>query len=203
MKLPLRKIIKSQAFGLVETLIAVAVLSLVLLVSVTLGSMVLRSMTLRAQTVQATNLARQKLEEVRNIRDNTWLGSRGSGMAWDYWVGTGPTATQIAESSANSYYIIKQDTNQLSYLSSVSAGNGEENKLSFGDGSTISYFSKIKVSKANIGAVDGGSGASWNSNDITAPKKIYQVESEVSWESYGGTTSVVLRTYLSDWLPKF
>jgi type II secretory pathway pseudopilin PulG len=191
-----------QAFGLVETLIAVAILSLVLLVSVTLGSMVLRSMTLRAQTVQATNLARQKLEEVRNIRDNTWLGNRGQNIPWNYWGGPGD-GKQVSIGSGTDY-TVKYDSDTGYYLNqAISASDGDVS-LAYGS-DNVKYNCKIHILTAGVGDFTDSNGNKININGSgTNPvTKIYQVESIVSWDSYGGNNSVVLRTYLSDWLPQF
>jgi len=202
MKLQSLKITKRQGFGLVETLIAVTILALVLLVSVTLGSMVLRSMTLRAQTVQATNLARLKLEEVRSVRDNTWLGGRGNVTNWDDWGGPIPSRINFGTGYV---YTVKKDSSQLPYLS-VGSSDGDPVLLSFGQNSTIQYNSKINVNLANIDKVDNGSGTKIDLNSGTtagSPIKILQIKSEVTWNSYGTTNTVTLNTYLSDWLPKF
>jgi type II secretory pathway pseudopilin PulG len=194
------KLSSKKAFGLVETLIAVAILALVLLVSVTLGTMVLRSTTLKAQITQATNLARQQLEAVRNIRDDSWLKNQGGNPNWDRWVGAVSPESVVAGKE----YVVK-NKDRLGYLEISPTPDGSPNTLSFGGDGSVTYYSKILVKEAKISDVDTSSGELASTVKLNTGDniKIYQIESEVSWEGPAGKNSVVLRTYLSDWLPKF
>ena len=183
---------KKPAFGIIETLIAVVILVFVLLGSVTLGSIVLRSMVTKAQKNQATNLAQVQLEQLRNIRDNLWLHPSSDCKDWDCWVEAGTSLSPV--NLADTYHIIQNATTHDFHLA---VGTSQE-KPDFGAGSQ-DYVLGLKIRRANTSDVQNTDGAVVTG----ANNKIYLVESTVTWQSYQGDTKVVLRTYLSDWMPKY
>ena len=190
-----------RAFTLVETLIAVSILMFVVLASIVLGSITMRNMALSAQTVQATNLARSQLEKVRNIRDNIWLDQSYSECTtnkWNCWAG-GNHETKIGPGGI---YSVKENDRGENYLDNSSSSG---TVLAFGDDSSQAYSAKIIVRK-----IKGGAILPFTTDDpavnleLNNKGKIYLVESEVTWSSYGrDDNKVILRTYLSDWLPRF
>lgn len=212
MKILLQK--QKSAFSLIETVIAVAIIAMVLLFSVTLGSVSLRNMVNKAQTAQATAIARSNLEKVRNIRDNTWQNSDyancnqagDNNNSWDCWVNS-DHSIRVAASDFGNEYLLKSSSGG-NYLE---AANGQKNSdlLVFGNNSQVVYQSLIRVRKVSTFSGDFSiSMDNYLSQDSAADittlnSKIYLVESEVSWDIFGRSQKVVLRTYLSDWLPRF
>jgi len=204
MKIQLPK--HKAAFSLIETIIAISVLAMVLLFSVTLGSVSLRNMVIKAETTQATSLARTNIEQVRNMRDNAWLNKDYTDCGddrWDCWVASDHSSpVAIGQTyvtlEGNSYYLLAGDTTSPESL----------RKLDYGDNSQMEYRSTIKISEVSkytgdfiikmdqVGANDADAFPGGNT-------KIYLVQSNVTWNSYGRDYNVMLKTYLSDWLPRF
>lgn len=192
-----------SAFSLVETLIAVTILILVLLASVTLGSVALRNMVTKAQTAQATSLAQNQLETVRNIRDNLFLVPlSGTGQGWDTWVGPKGSGTTAIITGTN--YHLSPDATYL-----ISGPNTET--LQFGDNAGLKYIANLTfkaIQDTDISQFDvSNSSTPIRLNKVESGAnahsiKIYEVDSKVTWDFYG-SREVVLKTYLSDWMPRF
>ena len=71
--------IRNKGFGLVETVIAIAILFTVLGTSVSLSRYAVRSSSDSQVRIVAYNLAQQKMENIRRDRDNNWLTA---GTSW-------------------------------------------------------------------------------------------------------------------------
>jgi hypothetical protein len=158
-------------------------------------------MVIKAQTVQATSIARSNIEKVRNMRDNVWLDSPTNcgDEKWDCWVNSDGVKVSIG----TPYYIGAGQN----YLTAQTAGTGLV-KLAYGDNSSVVYTTTITIRDVTDFGTDAFKITSDQPDGTEtavelADTKIHLVESKVSWQSYGREYQVVLRTYLSDWLPRF
>lgn len=220
-RLPQLKNSSKQAFSILETIVAVAILSIVLLASITLGSVSMRNMIIRAQTAQATSLAQERLEQVRGLRDQAWLS--GTSTSWDGWTQNqnkvsfcdSSASTSCDQSCTLSSCLDKTGRYQYSeaakYLVPVAPnGNLSSATMKFGDSADISYYPVVTVrsissDKLNPFTLENGGTLNLNTEAIGTNNhevKILEISVTVSWQTYG-ENSVTLSSYLSDWLPRF
>lgn len=103
----------NRAESLVETLVAVFVLSLSAVAALTLMVTILRTVDDVKERVIATNLAREGIEAVRNIRESNWLEHPRERR--DYWNCLGAEDCNIANEENliqdDTYYIVDFDEN--------------------------------------------------------------------------------------------
>lgn len=104
----------SAGFTLVETLLALFILSTAIVAGLSTVNSGLSSTQVAKSKLIAANLTQEGIEIVRNIRDNNWLEERTNpGLLWDSGLSAGDWETTYQSQNLESYQgrYLKVDTN--------------------------------------------------------------------------------------------
>lgn len=194
------KIATSKAFGLVETLIASAIIIVVVFALTAVSSITLAGTRRTQEHAQAMNLAQEGIEVARQIRDTNWIDSDRT-TSWNKLVATNQSAPVWTIPALNSGYsvsFIDSGSPQISrlFLSTAGIGGvaGAGQKITL-DGSD--FVRKIK--SETVGELLPGvdcSGSTPNDKSVCAIK----ITSTVKTPS-GADVSV--SEVLTNWRPNF
>jgi len=172
----------NKGFGLLEAVLAIAVLVIVVASTVTLSRMSIKSSAISLDRVQAYYLAQEGIEAVRQIRDTNWLSSAGNPWLNDVCVDcyclAGP------EYTSGNYWQLSTDLEK--YKNVVLSNKTFTRTISI-----LSPESGVDTSLKGFGIQ--------NTNN----NKLKKVEVKVTWKAYNQDWSTVVVTYLSDWKPTF
>ncbi len=175
-----------KAFGLIEVLIASAIIATILGGLVFVGRYTMESSMNTLTRSEALALATEGIEIVRQIRDTNWIDTNKD-TSWNTLV-LESTGKFLAVDLSKDYQVhyIKTDSG-LRY--GLSTGNGE--KIILNDGSvflrTISFESPGNLVKGESG-------------QIASSDNAMRVTCQVSW---GDNHSVVLSELLTNWKPNY
>lgn len=192
---------------LIEMLIAIFILIVALTATIVLVTTSIRAGRDSINRLIATNLAREGLEIVRNIRDSNWVEPTGT-VAWDDGLSVDGTAIPIIGpnlSSAQSFELnfspndFADSLTQIKVLDNIynQGVDGGENTLFF----RLIYFSNICQDKdgnekiMNLGIVSDCS-ATYGG---TYEKVGYRVVSQVRWPNNNSSKRVTVEERLYNW----
>jgi len=201
----LKKIYSNRGETLIEILIALVILILGSAGALRIISASIANNQISKERVIATNLAREGVELVRNVRDTNWLRFAGERRecwnTFDYNCG--------GSSISSGYYKIDFSIGDRADLMSVSAGINLEDGLNgqdasyrlYEDSSTglISHDSTkdptIYFREIRLDYLDQNGSLSNNQSENSL-----RVNSRVTWVDRGEVYNVVLTTVLTDYL---
>ena len=187
LKLKIKNLKFTKAFGLLEVVISVGILASVLGAAIYANRIMVRNNIIANQRSQAYNLVRGNLEVLRQMRDSTWVD--GVQNNWDSYF-------KDAISSDGQPYHVEFADRQWSIFS-----GGETNSNELFEG-TI-FTQEIKFSKVSDPLTEKlqeiGQSTSLNSEDN---QSVVVATSVVSWDSYGREYSVTGSVNLTDWKPQ-
>ena len=174
----------NKGFTLVETLIAITLVTVGLLGAVTLIIYAISVTSLVRGKLIASQLAQEGVEVVRNIRDNNWLAGKIGDDNWYYGLNIGKCVPILSDENP--------------------AGNWE--LTSFSDSKSIVYFNEDDLFYGQSGNGPFASGnwgvAPFNLKrwlDITYVNNRLEVVSHIDWSEKGKTHSFEIKDYLYNW----
>jgi type II secretory pathway pseudopilin PulG len=77
--------LKSKGFGLIEILVAAALVGLVLVTLISLGNFALKAQAHFKKNLVAVNLAAESIEAVKSLKDENWTNISGLSMGTPYY----------------------------------------------------------------------------------------------------------------------
>lgn len=192
----MRKTLHTKSFTLVETLLAVALLSLAIIAPLGIASRGLTAATTGKDRLVATALAREAVEYVRNVRDTNRL-------VGDEWLDKIATGANNARCDQSDGCVI--DTLGLN------SGSGNKNLVR---AMTTSFDNTVLRIDSATGLVsftsNSGIGAdNWtptqfkryvNVETVTSGREA-RVTATVSWKTMFSTKKVVITEQLTNWWP--
>lgn len=167
------KLLKKNAFALMEVLVAIALLSVAIISIATLTFSMLRANAGNKNQLIALELSREGIEMVRTIRDTNWNN-------YDYWLENlcEPTLTTTCDFT-------------------VDFDKSLEYPFVLNQGDTSSLFKRqIVITALEVNCVD-----SVCVDESLDPNQVVRigVQSKVNWLEKGEAKEVALETELSDW----
>lgn len=179
---------KSKSFGLIETVVAVGILSIVVGSISTLGVTTIHGTVIAKHKTEAYFIAQDAMEQVKGKRDWVWENwSEASGITWqNFWTDI-PGGSQSDPRDFND--LRDRLNNQCVFISHVT-GAIDEVSCSSPISNTLKFTRMVSEpgEVAISGVPDGIS------------KK---VTISVVWEDYGVERSVSVISYLTDWQPRY
>lgn len=142
---------KNNGFTLLETLLALSVISVGVMAAFTLSTANLNTAKANYQRVLAANLAREGVEIVRNIRDSNWLKIQ-SNFDCDT-VTPGMQLCTTWDSNLDENKSIVDPYNSWDLYNSISFGNSVEDCFNHGD---------CRLKKNNLNSINHVSGVNTN-----------------------------------------
>lgn len=182
-----------RAQGLLETIIAIAVIvtGLVSVISLTISN--LNTQRGAAMRYQAVNLAREGIELVRSMRDTNWLAGQ------DAWEGItrGENLVLQFDPMQNSVQLVGATLNS-SDIHRCSAGEVYvQNKFDCSDPTPFSRTLSV-TAHGCLEVLESDICDEINVTDPAAPVAL-EVSSTVEWQQGGQRRSVELNEFLYDW----
>lgn len=177
----LKKLRQNKGQSLIETLIAIGVIVVGLVGVMALVVGAIAAGRISKEVVTATNLGREGIEVVREIRDSNWMQEEG----WTKGI-IGGGDVRYARASFDP----KENQWKLESTTTTDLFDNEY-KLYFSDyynhdqqGDETSYFRMIEIQK-----------------DIAEPDELV-IKTYVGWVKQGKQKEIVLENVFSDWLTK-
>lgn len=165
---------RNRAFGLIETLIACAILIMAAGAATSLSLISVQSNVISRDQTEAYNLAQEAIEKIKAEREHHWPDFR-------YWVEKGLPTAEIAKTKF--FYINHQNGKVFGpYDAPQTNFSGTEYKREV----------KIEALKDNL--------TTPSLNEKTEFRKITVT---VSWLEYGQNRSISLSTFLTNWKPMY
>jgi len=184
--------LQPRAFTLVETLVAVAILTIAMVGPYTVAKHSIDAADIARDELAASNLAQEGLEYVRSVRDGNYLyniSNPGSQRSWLYGLdSTGGSANCFAGTCT------VEPTQSVPTLALVACGGtcaplyltGSGQYTQVQSGNTPTYFTR----SIQIAAVPAGAP---NPTEIT-------ITSTVTWVNKGASHTVQVSEDITDWL---
>ena len=190
---------KSRGFGIIEVLIAGAIIIAVLATLTMTGRQSLRNASYTEEKNQAYSLAQEGIETVRQIRDTNWRDNKG--RAWDFWEWNG---TELAQITAQKCYkienkVVTVDLPKISRFGLSGEGScplADDQKESVKVGKTV-YLRTIKIEPLTTDMlIDSGT-------DIHSDINALKVTVFVGWDSSLGHREISVSELLTNWRPNY
>lgn len=175
----------SKAFGLLEVLISTGILVMIMGAAIFAGRMAIRNNIIANQRAQAYNLVRQDLENIRVVRDSTWIDQSVNNWYEPFknFINDGQPHSITFEDGE--FVFDKQ------YIQDISLDQTKFTREIYFNSVTDYDFNTELRKLANSNNI--------NTNDV---KSIIITKVVVSWNSYGQKYSVTGAVNLSDWKPQ-
>lgn len=184
---------RRQAFGIAETLIASAMIAMVIMGLYAISANSARAAQLQGDRVTAAALAEESLDVIRFERERFWRGLAGSSnpgrTAAGFWTYLGSTAGAAV------------GANQINWTD-MSVGWSDLSVVT-GFARSLQISQDVPAIQNNLTYQDAVSGAATVFDAAKANQagaSLLKVTVTVSWSSATGPESYILTTYLSDWL---
>jgi len=182
---------QKKAFGLIETLIACAILIIIIGALMSLNVLVTNNVSFTKQRATAYNLAQEGIEGVRQIRDTNLIDA-DSTTAWDTLV-CKDTAPNLVRPSVGTNYKLSAGTFSQCYgtnkrltLQPVTVADIEKINLS-----GIDFYRKITFEQPGVEPAI-------TSESVTEQNAI-RATVTISWSTSGKNREVVLKELLTNW----
>ena len=186
---------RRRAFGIAETLIASAMIAMVIMGLYAISAASARAAQTQSQRVTATALAEESLDLVRFERERFWRGQVGSANPgrsadgfWTYLSGlTGAVTTG----------------SQISWTAATMPQGWVGQSTVSGFDRTLTISKDTAALQGNLSYTDPSTGAATLLDAAKATESassLLKVTVTVSWAGATGTDSYSLTSYLTDWL---
>ena len=162
---------KNRAFTLIETLIAITLITVVITAASGLILNTLLSNQRNIHNLQAMYLAQESLEALRFMRDSNWLQN----YSWDG--GEALWGTNIAD--ANGLYLDEVPCNPPNNVCFRFSSSADDGQVSMEDGFVFTRSIEI--------------------TPVKDEEETLEITAAVEWEERGKDRSLELSTYLSNW----
>jgi len=180
---------KKEAFGIIEVLIASAIITVILAALTMTGRATLNSSSYLQERTQALYLAQEGIESVRQMRDSAWIDT-DSNTNW----GT------IAGLSGD--HVIAYDSNTSGFVATGSANTGKDLTVDGKNFTRLITFSNVGGLIPDDSSQSGGS--VYATGTGTTPPNAKKVTATVSWASaLGGNKSISVSEVLTNWRPNY
>jgi type II secretory pathway pseudopilin PulG len=198
------KSIKNQkGQSLLELLVAILILVMVVTATITLIVTSINAGRASRDKLLATNLAREGIEIVRNIRDSNWVDPASPAPNWDEGLtGTNPATPYIYYAVPAILYYDSPDTQVLLYNDGYVQGSGVP-------GSATNFFRLLYLDPICNNATDqemiAAKGENVDCGDPGSSVEAYpdkvgvRVISEVHWPFETSNKQIIIEDRLYDW----
>ena len=191
---------KSKAFGLIETLVACAILIVITGALLAINVMIMADITFSKNRAAAFNLAQEAIESARQIRDTNLIDSDQK-TNWDTFVcdqSTAPNLKRPSTSAAKQYYTVSAGRFSACYggnfriaLIPDQTGKGEDIPVDVTTFNRLVYFETSGVSPQV-----GSSAAVTEANAI-------RIVAQVNWVENGKNRQIEVKELLTNWKPGY
>lgn len=211
---------RSQAFTIVEVLIAGSLLVMVLAAAVALARVALQSSQINAERMQATNLAQEGIELVRGLRDKIYIdGKLNNGQfSWKEYLVVNdqfqqPVGVKFIVVSGEGSWGLQPKSPPSTYYETIDIcadGNVRDDTEpgTCSNGPNHTYRRYINITNPIVGPDDFKIAPVYGANDGDPPPTTNVTEHYamatviVEWEDFGTTWRVEERGILTDWKPQ-
>lgn len=166
-------------FGILEVLIASAIISMVATASLILGTFVLRSANINKHRLQASYLASEAVESVRNFRDNLWMDNNNV-TTWDNSIRNINTDQNVRVEcdETSGCQIIENSEPQCFDINLSPINCTDENQV---------FEREVKINNVNL-------------VDSKINNKTKEAVVTVTWTDYSRSRTFEVKTYITDWM---
>lgn len=197
MKSPAKKL---KAFGLIETLVACAILIVITGALLAINVMIMADITFSKNRAVAFNLAQEAIESARQIRDTNLIDSDQK-TNWDTFVcnqSTPPNLKRPSTSAAKQYYIVSAGKFSACYGDKIrlalipdQPGRGEDIKAD-----VTTFNRKVYFQSSGVSPQVGSSPAVTEANAI-------RMVAQVNWIENGKIRQIEVKELLTNWKPGY
>ena len=164
----------NSGFGLLEALVASAILVMFAAGVVVLGNISLRNTVINKHKLQASYLAQDAIEIVRNVRDSNWVDGNPDTI-WNTGISNGIQHTILNKSNSGDWWSLDNSTSTPEYF------DANCNFVKSTD-SNIIFTRTITIS-----------------NSLPTSHQL-QLDVKVSWIDYNKSHNISTTSYLTDWM---